>query len=150
MIAAKFIPNTIATFEAAFDVRRGEEPGTYQAAAKRLVPAIRKVESIFRKHGPDVADGTIVRLYKDVRDIHSRIRNYDRTEVIAWLSGMRQEVEAYAERMQSMCDAAVDTSSFESLRAKVESQGFAIDRADALTVPGRGEALAWAFVAHRS
>ena len=150
MIAAKFIPLTIATFEEAFEVCRGADPAKYEAAAKQLMPAIRAMEEIMRQHGQHVADGTILRLYQDVRNIHGRIQNYDPGEVLGWLRGMQGEVEAYAGRMQSMCDAAVDAAAFDTLCDTVASEGFVIERRDPLIVPGRDEPLAWALVAQRS
>ena len=150
MIEARFLPLTTMTFKEAFEVCRGAPPAKYEAAAKQFVPAIRAMEGIMRQHGQHVADGTILRLYQDVRNIHGRIQNYDPGEVLGWLQGMQGEVEAYAGRMQSMCDAAVDASAFDALCDRVEAQGYVIDRRDSLIVPGRDEPLAWVLVARRS
>jgi ubiquinone/menaquinone biosynthesis C-methylase UbiE len=149
LATSKFIPRTIATFEAGFAASRGGNNTAYQAAAKRLNPAIRAVESIMMKHGRDVADGTIVRLYKDVAAIHGRLPNYDPSEVLGWLQGMEQELEAYAERMDSMCKAAIDEETFAGLRDGLQNGRYTIDRADALKNDATGVPLGWALIATR-
>lgn len=148
--AAAFVPRVIETFEAGFAASRGENSAAYQAAAQRLNPALRAVESIMMKHGRDVADGTVVRLYKDVAAIHKRLPNYEPSEVLGWLQGMQRELDAYAERMASMCAAALDTDAFAKLRDTLHSSGCTIDRADALQNAATGVPLGWALVATRT
>ena len=149
MQAAEFIPRVIETFEAGFEANRGGSKSAYQAAATRLNPALRAVESIMRKHGRDVADGTVVRLYKDVAAVHGRLPNYEPSEVLSWLRGLQKELEAYAERMASMCDAAIDADTFEKLRDGLQRKGYTIDRADALQNVATGVPLGWALIAMR-
>lgn len=149
MQAAGFVPRAITMFEAGFAACRGESRAAYQAAARNLNPAVREMESIMRKYGTEVADGTIVRLYKDVATIHGRLPNYEPSEVLGWLQGMQTELEAYAERMASMCDAAIDADTFAGLRDKLQSWGYAIDRADALENISTGVPLGWALIATR-
>lgn len=150
LAASKFIPRTIATFEAGFAASRGEGSTAYQAAATKLNPAIRAVESIMKKHGSDVADGTIVRLYKDVAAVHGRLPNYEPSEVLSWLRGMEKELEAYAERMDSMCAAAIDEQTFAELRDDLKRKGYTIDRADSLKNGVTGVPLGWALIATRA
>ena len=149
MQAAEFVPRVIETFEAGFEAYRGGSRSAYQAATNKLNPAIRSVESIMRKHGRDVADGTVVTLYKDVAAVHGRLANYDPSEVLGWLRGMQKELEAYAERMASMCDAAIDADTFEKLRDGLQRKGYTIDRADALQNAMTGVPLGWALIAMR-
>jgi ubiquinone/menaquinone biosynthesis C-methylase UbiE len=149
MQAEEFVPRVIETFEAGFAAYRGGSKSAYQAAATRLNPALRAVESIMRKHGRDVADGTVVRLYKDVAAVHGRLPNYEPSEVLSWLRGLQKELEAYAERMASMCDAAIDADTFEKLRDGLQHKGFVIDRADALQNAATGVPLGWALIATR-
>jgi ubiquinone/menaquinone biosynthesis C-methylase UbiE len=148
--ASRFIPRTIATFEAGFAASRGGKSSAYSAAAKKMSPAIRAVESIMKKHGRDVADGTIVRLYKDVAAIHGRLPNYDPSEVLGWLRGMQNELEAYGERMDSMCKAAIDGETFAGVRDSVQRRGYTVDRADPLKNDANGVPLGWALIARRS
>ena len=100
-----------------------------------------------KQHGTEVADGTIVRLYKDVRTIHNRMANYESTEVLDWLRRMQDEVQAYAGRMASMCESAIDAGAFGQLCDKLRGQNFELLRSEPLAVPGRDLPLAWALVA---
>lgn len=147
MQAASFIPHVIATFEAGFAASRGGSKTAYRDAAQKLNPAVRAVEEIMKKYGTGVADGTVVRLYKDVAAIHGRLPNYDPGEVVGWLRGMQAELDAFAERMKSMCAAAIDAESFSEWTGRLERSGYDIDRADPLQDRSVAEPLAWALVA---
>lgn len=148
--ASNFVESAISAFEAGFAASRGGERHAYETAAKRHVPAIRAAEAILRKYGQEVADGTIVRLYKDVAAVHRRLARYDPDEVLGWMRQMQSEIDAYAGRMASMCEAAIDESGFGELCRHIESGGFRLLRKDALIVPERNTALAWAIVAVRA
>lgn len=147
---ARFIPYSIAMFEAGFAACRGADLSEYEAAARQFVPALRAMESIMSQHGPNVADNTIIQLYKDVRAMHKRIAHFDPTEVIGWLKKMHGEIQAYAGRMASMCDAAIDAETFARLCESVQRQGLSILRSEPLTIPERNVPLAWALVASRT
>lgn len=146
---SNFVKSAISTFEAGFAASRGGERRAYEEAAKRHVPAIRAVERILRKYGQEVADGTIVRMYKDVAAVHRRLAHYDPDEVLGWLRQMDAEIDAYAGRMASMCEAAIDESAFATLCRRIGAGDFRLLRNDALIVPERNTALAWAIVAVR-
>ena len=148
--AARFVPLVIATFEAGFAASRGGSGSAYREAAQELNPAVRGVEEIMKRYGTGVADGTVVRLYKDVAAIHGRLPNYDLGEVIGWLRGMEGELDAYAERMNAMCDAAIDAQSFSDWRGRLEQSGFGIDRAEPLKDHTVAEPLGWVLIATKS
>ncbi len=147
MQEARFIPNCITLFDAGFAVGRGADRKAFDSAAKQFAPAIRSVEAIMKQHGTEVADGTIVRLYKDVRTIYKRMAHYESTEVLDWLKRMQDEVRAYAGRMASMCESAIDAGAFEQLCDKLRGQNYELLRSEPLVVPGRDLPLAWALVA---
>lgn len=150
MTDAKFIPYAITMFKEGFEVCRGADRARFDAAAKQFMPAIRAMESIMRQHGRHVADGTILRLYQDVRNMHDRMQHYEPSEVLNWLDGMQGEIEAFAGRMASMRDAAIDADTFAELCEKLEDHGFGISRREPLVVPERNVPLAWALIAMRS
>lgn len=147
---AKFIPYSIAMFEEGFAACRGADRAKYDAAAKRLVPAVRTMESIMMQHGKHVADGTIIGLYNDVRRMHSRMLNYEPAEVLSWLKNLEGELPTYAGRMSSMCNAAIDAEAFEQLCDELRSEGYTILRGDPLKNPDRDQPLAWALVAAKT
>ncbi len=145
--SAGFIGKAGAMFEAGFRMLREGGRGEYEAAVKELMPAIRSVESIMRRHGRQVADGSIVKLYTDVREMTARLPNYDEGEVNAWLDRMRGEYGAYEGRMASMCEAAVDQDGFAEICAAVEAEGGKLLRHEALINADSGTALAWVLIA---
>jgi len=147
MLEARFIPHAIDVFEAGFLAYSGGDGADYDAKAKEFLPAIRALESIMREHGQHVADGTIIRLYKDVRTINGRLQHYDPAEVLGWLKRLEHEAQAYADRMASMCAAALDEAAFRGLYDKLGNRGFRIERAAALEIPERDVPLAWALIA---
>lgn len=146
---AKFISNCIAVFEAGFAALKGGDRARYSAAGRQFGPAIRTMEAILMRHGRQVADGTILKLYRDVRIIHARIRRYEPSEVLGWLKKMQKEIEAYAGRMASMRDVAIDAARFEQMRAALAENGFEILRAEPLVHRDQDLPMAWALIAKK-
>lgn len=150
MQEARFIPLAMTMFGAGFAALRGGDRAAYDAATKEFIPALRRMETIMGQHGQHVADGTIVKLYRDVRDIHGRMTHYEPTDVLGWLGNLQAEVEAYAGRMESMCRAAIESTEFDSLCERVRGRGFELSQTGPLTLPDRDIPLAWKLVARRS
>lgn len=147
MQQARFLPLATAVFEGGFIAIEGGDRGAYERAARDFAPAIRAMEDIMKEYGSRVADDAIATLYRDVRTMHERMPRYARADVIGWLERMAEEVDAYAGRMASMCDAAIDEAAFTALRERVAGEGCAVLRAEPLVEPERGVPLAWILVA---
>jgi len=146
---SKFIPYAVQMLGAGFDAIRGADRAPYEAAAKQLDPAVRALEAIVSQYGEHVAGDTIARLYSDVGRIHSEIQHYEPAEVLEWLNRMDGELEAYAGRMSSMCESAIDSTTFEAICGGLRRQGFATERAEPLLAPDHDLPLAWVLVAIR-
>jgi len=71
-------------------------------------------------------------------------------EVISWISGMQQELRAYAGRMSAMMKAALDESDVEALKPMFISTGMNLEVCETLNVGPTGEKAAWALVAKRT
>ena len=134
-------------FSAGFEAVRGAERAPYEAAAKKLAPAISALEDIMREYGQQVAGETIVRLYNDVDQIHQRMQHYQPKEILGWLNRMDSALDAYANRMASMNASALDEQSIEQVCKKLSNQGFTIDVAEPLASPDAGKPLAWILIA---
>jgi ubiquinone/menaquinone biosynthesis C-methylase UbiE len=150
MQAAEFIPKCIAMFEAGFSALQGGDRTNYSKAGKQFAPAIKAMEAILARYGGDAADGTILRLYRDVRTIHDRMRHYEASDVIGWLNKLQKETEAYAGRMASMLDAAIDDDHFRQLCTDLAEQGFEVLRAEPLASADQASPLAWVLVAKKN
>jgi len=144
-----FIPGAHAMFKAGFEAVRGADRAPYDEAAKQLAPAVAEAETIMKQYGADVADDTISRLYADVAQIHAKIQYYDPQEVLSWLEEMEPELEAFAGRMASMIDAAIDKTQFESICSEITRKGCHIDREGPFLAYGDDIQLGWVIVAHK-
>ena len=149
MQAAEFIPKCIAMFEAGFAAQQSGDRAEYSAAGKQFAPALKATEGILAKYGGDVADGTILRLYRDVRTMHGRMRRYEESDVVGWLTRLQEETEAYAGRMASMLDVAIDDARFQQMCTGLSEQGFEILRAEPLASADSEPPLAWVLVAKK-
>ncbi len=146
---SQFIEYAIEMFRTGFEAVRGADRAPYDQAGKQLAPALNTLEGILEQYGEQVADDTIVRLYSDVGNIHSEIQRYDPVEILSWLSRMGEELDAYAGRMSSMCDAALDKDTFERICAGLRSREFTIENAGPFMVQDSESPLAWSLVARR-
>jgi ubiquinone/menaquinone biosynthesis C-methylase UbiE len=146
----KFISCASDMFEKGFAACRGADRAAYDAAAKRLAPAVRGLESIMTQHGTHVAGDLVMRLYDDVATIHEHIQQYEPSDVLSWLNSMESELQAFAGRMASMCDAAIDNETFDRLCDGLRGQTFTIARAEALADPRQQLPLAWVLIAVRN
>jgi len=108
------------------------------------------MEAIMMKHGRDVAAGTILKVYRDVRTIHSRMRNYEPTAITDWLLKLQQAIVAYAGRMASMRDAAIDVAQFTQVCADLNEKNFEILRAEPLARSEQDQPIAWALIAKKA
>lgn len=149
VLQANFIPYSIDMFEKGFAAVRGANRAAYEEAAKRLAPAVRTLESILTQHGTHIADETVMRLNEDIGRIHENIQRYDPSEVLDWLNRMDGELQAYAGRMASMCESAIDSETFGRLCDGLRGQAFTTIRAAALAEPAEQPPLAWALIATR-
>lgn len=145
-----FIPYAITLFEEGFAAVRGADRAKYEAAGSQFQLAIRKVESIFDQHGQHVADGTIMKFFNDILKVHSRIQYHDPSEVLNWLNKMQSQVQAFAGRMASMCNVAIEANVFDELCERIRAENFEILRSDPLTNPEDDVTYAWVLVAARA
>ena len=147
--ACKFIPLSIAMFEAGFAACRGADPGPYNTAAENLLPAYRELERIMQHYGMHVAGDTLLRLYQDVDKIHQSMEHYDPAEVLQWLARLDSELDAYAGMMGSMCDAALSEVQFLAVCEGLKSAGLRLQQALPLLCDDQELPIAWALIANR-
>ncbi len=149
IVQTRLLPLAHELFEAGFAAMRGGDRQRFRQAGRAFAPALRAVEELMRRHGQQVADGTVIRLYRDIRTMHERMARYEPADVLGWLQRMDAEVQAYAGRMASMCEAAVGEDAFRGLCDYARTSGFTLVREDELVVSETAVALAWVLVAER-
>lgn len=146
---SQFIQCAFEMFDAGFKAVRGADRTAYDNAAKKLAPAIGKLEEIMKQYGTHVAGDTISRLYNDVDQIHQRIQHYEPEDILNWLQKMDEELVAYAERMSSMDQSAMNSSSFEELKSDLQTLNFSIENSGSLLVPEHNLPMAWVLIAKK-
>lgn len=147
--ASQFIPSAIEMFDAGFRAVRGADRSAYDKAGNKLAPAIDELEAIMKQYGQHVAGDTITSLYNKVGQIHQRIQHYEPDDVLNWLKRMDEELNAYAERMSSMIQSAINSSSFKQIKVDLQDQGFSIESAETLIVPDHELPMAWVLIAKK-
>lgn len=148
ILESGYIDLAISMFNTGYATLRGEASvEDYNNATRGVIPAMRRLEAVAGRFGPDIAGGTLARLYNEVGNIQEDLKHYDGEEVVDWLGRTRDEVEGYTGRMQSMCDAAVDSETFDTLVAGLRDRAF--DVRDAGVIAASGKPLAWTLVATR-
>jgi len=146
---SQFVPYAKEMFTAGFKAVRGADRAPYEVAAKKLAPAIATLEAIMKQYGQQVAGETIARLYSDVGQIHQRIQHYEPGEVLDWLNRLDGELDAFAGRMSSMSNCAIDSETFEQIVAGLHNRDYTVDRAEPLVIPDEKLPLAWILIATR-
>ncbi len=142
-----FVDRAYRMFETGFGALRGADRAPYDRAAEQLAPAVEELEAIMTEHGEDAANGTIATLYGEVARFHSRIQYYDSDEVLAWLTRMKSELEAYRGRITSMLDAAIDQAGFQEICEMLTGRGLTLQEHGPLLPVDSKVPLAWAILA---
>lgn len=145
-----FIKLAHTMFEHGFKAVAGEERKSYDDAAAQLAPALQKVEAIIEQYGVEIAGGSIVKLYQDVGNIHSRMPNYRAQDVLPWLQDMQKELQIYAQRMDSMLAAAIEQNDFDEICENLLAEGFRLHDNAALFDRQTQQPLAWILRAQKS
>lgn len=144
-----FVEGALEMFDSAFKVLAGGNRDNYERTSRALIPAFRAMESIMQQYGKHVAGGFVRRLYLDVDHIHSHLPRYNKADVEAWLKRSLKELESYAGRMSSMCEAAIDEESLQKLVDQIKSRGFTVEVAGALVAENLELPLGWSLVAKK-
>lgn len=137
-------------FDAGFAVVAGNAPQTkFREADQNLAPAVESLKETLTEYGPLVAGGMIHRLGTDLGHMYQRIESYLAQEVSDWLDRTDGELAAYAGRMQSMVNAALDDTEIKQLCGRLSSKGLTVDTYDKLRMGENAEAAAWILTGRR-
>ncbi len=138
------LPLARAAFAAGFDVTAGRgDMETFKAAEATFKPAVRGTEALLQRLGQDTAAGLPNKIYQDIAHMYKRMRAYEASDVLNWVDGMEGQLQAYAGRMQSMLDAALDETAMSDLCGALQQQGLHIEVLQALCMGPRQEKAAW-------
>lgn len=148
---AGILPGLKALFEADARVRTGKgSRAAVRSADAALEAAMGRVGEALGRLGAGVAGGMVQRLHGDVGHMRKRVQFHDAAQVGGWCDLMAGELHAYAGRMASMLDAAVDAARLETILELLRAEGFSTRLREASSL-GRasGEPAAWLVVSER-
>ena len=145
---AQLMPLARRAFEAGFDLIAGKiTDADFQAADKRLAPAVEAAKNILRDKGPQAAGGLLANVYRDIGYMYSRMQNYVPGEVFAWFDGMAAELDSYEGRMASMTRCALDEPQIVAIADGLTASGFSVEPPRVLSLEESGKPAAWILVA---
>ena len=81
--------------------------------------------------------------------MYRRMSAYNREQVIDWVNGMAQELDAYKGRMSSMINSALDTITMQQVVQRLVAQDMTIKQHRILEMGSKPEPAAWALVCER-
>ncbi|MEM9054235.1 MAG: class I SAM-dependent methyltransferase [Pseudomonadota bacterium] len=134
-----YIPSARAFFEAAYanDTKAGE------IAAKAMTQARDRLTKIIVPDEHSLA----AHLMAGTTELWNKRANYALKDVLGWLDGMQDEVEAYHTRMTAMLDAALDEAEVATCAGLLRENGFRVDTA---RLSLSGQPAAWRLNAKRT
>lgn len=145
-----FIALAKEMFSTGFKAIETGDQTNYEIAVRNFKPAVVEIQAIIKDFGPKAASETIVRLYNDVKLIHSRMKYYSPADVIDWLIGLDREINGYAERMSSMTNVSMDSVKFKEVVTGLQKLNFSIEKAQPLTTANEELPIAWILIATKT
>jgi len=148
--ASKLMVHARAAFSSSFELNAGV--GTledFKAAQERLAPAVQALRQLVDTMGSDVASGLPEKLYRDIAHMYRRMAAYEQEDIMQWIDGMVSELEAYAGRMSSMLNAAVNSETMQGICTGLSQQGFTVLKQHRLKMGPESEAAAWVLECQR-
>lgn len=148
---SNLLPGFEGLFKAALAVQRGVgDKEIFRNADTDFARAVAGSEEVLRRWGKGAADGMLFRIYSDIAHMYRRFRNYDPDEVFKWTSLMSNDLDAFAGRMASMLNAALDAPALDRLIAQLISAGFIIRTRETLNMGRLSVTAAWVVIAQKS
>lgn len=116
-------------------------------ARNAFIPAVKAAEAVLHQHGPDIAAGSLLRLYREIASLHENLPRYDRTEVGVWCTRMADSLESYAARTRWMIEAGLTSEDLDEIKVRFDAQGLNVLAAEPILDVDRP--VAWSLVATR-
>lgn len=116
-------------------------------ARQAFIAAVKAAESVLHGHGPDIAAGSLLRLYREVATLHDRLSRYDRGEVSAWCVQMADALASYAVRTRWMIEVALSREGLDQALGRLDAGGLTILAAEPIL--DGDQPVAWSLLATR-
>ncbi len=117
---SQYIPAVREFFAAVFAFERSPSP----ALRTRMDAAFKTFADRRTTLMPDIQAGGIAgHLHQEVHQFYQNRRNYQEQTIVDWLDSRTAEISAYAGRMSSMLDAAIDADQAADVVARIAPDG---------------------------
>ncbi|MBN8430629.1 methyltransferase domain-containing protein [Microbulbifer salipaludis] len=136
-----FISRSIHLLET--KMKRESTQAEIDVALEKAKPAIKATAELIKKYGRNVAGGTLDKIFNDVARISRNAQNFAPEEVFKWLKLMEVEMQAYSQRMKSMCTAAIDDHVADKIKSTAKSKGIIVNKFEKLPFSKGGKNCAW-------
>jgi|GEM_PF-284811 len=105
------------------------------------------IGAALRDAPPGAARALLQQLWQDCSKVAVSAEQYSPDQLSAWVASHAADLESYANRMQSMVDAACDDAGLADICRALEAGGLACVDVGELSTPAGGQALAWSVAA---
>ncbi|PWE16569.1 hypothetical protein DDZ18_12430 [Marinicauda salina] len=147
---AELVARVETLIDTAFRVDAGRADASGLAAAEQAVrDAAGRVSQVMEAQGPGGGAAFAGQLIPAMETLYQRRARYDRKDIAAWLSHQAGAIEAYAGRMRSMIEAAIDETEMAEIRAAFQCADFSSVEAEPMALKPEGGPAAWRFLARR-
>jgi len=122
-----------------------DDPVRMRAAETAFVPAAKEIDTAVKR----CSRGVHAYLLAGFGQLFENRRQYDRSDIDAWLEGMRGEVDKAVMRLAHMRTAALSADDIDRIRSLFDDAGFVDIDAQEFFTPGNDKAVAWQLRAER-
>lgn len=119
-----------------------------ESADRALGASVTTAKQLMSRTAGNPASGVIQALYRDIARMYERMGHYAPDEILAWIDSAEGELTAFAGRMSSMSDAAMDLAAFQNQLRRLEADGLHSGRSGGIDLSD-GRPAAWLTVARR-
>lgn len=117
------------------------------ASHEGFVKSVKAAEAALHRHGPEVAAGALLRLYREVATLHGSLSRYEATEIRKWCLQMSESIDSYADRTRWMINAALTRDDMTRVKLAFETRGLTVLAHE--PVLDRDRPVAWSLIATR-
>ena len=95
---------------------------TFVDADRAFSESVNMCKQIFAQYGKAVCANYLFKIFAELGQMFNSIQNYQLTDVLLWLENSRNELRAYADRMESMTKAALNEAAINQIFSNLSTQ----------------------------
>lgn len=95
---------------------------TFVEADRAFSESVNTCKQVFAQYGKAVCANYLFKIFTELGQMFNSIQKYHLTDVLRWLENSRNELRAYAERMESMTKAALNEAEINQIFSSLSSR----------------------------